>query len=690
MKKLFTFLSITLLCLLSSFTFGGQITIYTPAAGVTWFSNTTYNITWYDNIPQNVKIELIGTSGTYTLTSSTESDGVYEWTIDQSTLPGTLPGSYQLKITSVYNSNTTVTSSPFTITNVDPNKYITLWTPAAGETWLQNTNYNITWSDNITENVKIELLGSGGPYLITASTESDGLFPWTGWLPGGVNNMDYQLKISSVVNSTITATTPFKVTNLNPNSYITIYNPAAGVTWIKGGTYNITWQDNISGNVKIELYNSAGVLKGTIADNQAGTSYSWTIGQISTQGYPKDFRIKITSKDYPEVNVMSSIFTVNDKDPNEYITLYSPAAGVTWLQNENYNLTWQDNINENVSIELLGSDGGTYTITTSTESDGTFPWIAWLPVGVNTITYKIKVTSVINPLVTVTSAPFTVTNINPNWLITIYNPAIGVNWVKGNTYNITWWDNITGDVKIELCYPDGTNIPGSGFLQVPESNRTCSWTIPDGYLGDYKMKISSVINSGVYVISGIFRIVEFDLDKYITIWTPALGVTWIKNESYVITWSDNIPENVSIELLGSDGVTYTITTSTESDGTFPWVAWLPADKASLSYKLKIKSTVNSSVVASTDFTVIMDGKKSAEDNYNGISIYPNPVKGNMNIVSNENINHIWIMNNLGKIVIEKAMDSKQTQIDVSSLNAGIYYVKIKTNETVISNKILVQ
>jgi hypothetical protein len=691
MKRIFTFLLITLLCVFSSFTFGGTVTIYNPAAGVTWISNTTYNITWYDNITQHVKIELIGTAGTLTLTSDTESDGIYEWTINSATLPGTQPGSYRIKITSVYNSLTTATSEPFTITNIDPNKYITIYNPAAGVTWLQNENYNLTWQDNISENVKIELLGAGGPYLIAASTESDGSFPWSGWLPTGVNTINYQLKITSVTNSNVSTTTPFIVTNVDPNKYITIYNPAAGVTWIKNNIYNITWQDNISGNVNLELLKANGSSNGLIASNLAGNSYTWTIGQVSSNGYPKDFKVRVYSVDNPNIEVISSIFTITDKDPNKFITLWSPAAGVTWIQNKNYSLTWSDNINENVKIELLGSDGGTYIITSSTESDGTFPWVACLPGGVNTLTYKMKITSVDNPLISITSESFTVTNINPNWLITCYNPAVGVTWVKGNTYNITWWDNITGNVFIELCNADGTSIPGSGGFTKPHTDRTVSWTIPSGYIGDYKIKISSITNPSVYVLSGIFKIVEYDIDKVITLWSPAAGVTWIKNESYVITWSDNIPENVKIELLG-DGGPYLIDASTSSDGTYPWVALLPADKASLNYKLKITSVVNPLVTVEGDFTVILDGKKSLNSNENkfAINIYPNPVTEKLNIVSNQNMKYIWIINNLGRIVFESQLNSNLTQIDISQLNTGIYLIKVKSDTELLNSKIMIQ
>lgn len=780
-KKIFIFLSIMIICSFSSFTFGGNITIYNPAAGVSWLSGTLNTITWEDDITQHVSIELIGSSGTYTITSDTESDGSYDWTIDPTTLSsiGTLPGSYKIKITSVYNSLTTRTSEPFTITNANPNNIITILSPAAGVTWLRGTIQNITWWDNITGNVKIELCNASGipigPSYSDVVPESNRTYAWT-----IQNNLlgDYKMKISSVNWPSVNVTSEiFKVTNVDPTSIITIYNPAVGVKWLKGSTQTITWTDNISGNVNLELLKSDGTSNGMITTNLAGNSYSWTIGDVSWT-YPKDFKIKIISVDNSEINVTSGIFKVINTDPNSYITMYSPAWGIEWLNGESHNITWEDNISGPVSIKLLKADGTDMNlIVASTPSNGTYPWtpsvakgnykikitsidnseiyainefklinlnpnsyitlrspaagVKWLKGTLNSVSwednitgnididlltssgsyvgwiaqnipssnlthswnilnaageYKIKITSKDNSEINVTSDIFTITDYELNSIITIYNPALGVSWLKGSTQNITWWDNITGNVKIEVLNSNG--IPTGYQDVVSESNRTYAWTIQNDLGGDYKMKISSVDHPSINVTSGIFKVIAYDPNSIITLLSPAEGVTWVKNTLNNVTWYDNISGLVDIDLYrANDSYVGWIAQDVASNGTHPWtIINEPGD-----YKIKITSIDNPLVNAIGNFKIILDGKKSSDGDVKfAVNIYPNPVIDKLNITSDQTMNHIWVMNNLGRVVIETSLNSNQSQIDVSKLNTGIYFIKIKTNDSIITNKISIQ
>ena len=82
----------------------------------------------------------------------------------------------------------------FTIINND----ITLISPNGGESWLTGTSQEITWSDNITGDVKIELFKTGAfNSTIAVSTQSDGSFDWN--IPSGtIPDSDYKVKINSV------------------------------------------------------------------------------------------------------------------------------------------------------------------------------------------------------------------------------------------------------------------------------------------------------------------------------------------------------------------------------------------------------------------------------------------------------------------------------------------------------------
>jgi|GEM_PF-1077339 len=83
--------------------------------------------------------------------------------------------------------------------------FITVTSPNGGEIFQAGSSYNLTWTDNISENVKIDLYkGSVSVYQSTllSSTLSDGSETIT--LPNNLSaGTDYRIKISSVSNSSL-------------------------------------------------------------------------------------------------------------------------------------------------------------------------------------------------------------------------------------------------------------------------------------------------------------------------------------------------------------------------------------------------------------------------------------------------------------------------------------------------------
>jgi len=77
---------------------------------------------------------------------------------------------------------------------------------------------------------------------------------------------------------------------------------------------------------------------------------------------------------------------------------------------------------------------------------------------------------------------------------------------------------------------------------------------------------------------------------------------------------------------------------------------------------------------------------------NELSIYPNPVKNFLNIEFNEVNNYdITVFDVNGKIVINSNLiNSNLATINVNDLNAGIYFVLIKSDKLNISQKIIVE
>src|SRR4030095_4326719 len=79
---------------------------------------------------------------------------------------------------------------------------ITVTSPNGRETWIKGNTYTVTWTDNISGNVKIRLLdGNTTAAIIAASTPSDGGFDWT--VPTSLANGTYKVEVRSLDDSTV-------------------------------------------------------------------------------------------------------------------------------------------------------------------------------------------------------------------------------------------------------------------------------------------------------------------------------------------------------------------------------------------------------------------------------------------------------------------------------------------------------
>ncbi len=73
---------------------------------------------------------------------------------------------------------------------------------------------------------------------------------------------------------------------------------------------------------------------------------------------------------------------------------------------------------------------------------------------------------------------------------------------------------------------------------------------------------------------------------------------------------------------------------------------------------------------------------------NSLQIYPNPVRDILNIQSDENLKQIEIYDLTGKLIQTYKISEKSIQLNVEQLNKGVYVVKIITESSSVSKKII--
>lgn len=81
--------------------------------------------------------------------------------------------------------------------------------------------------------------------------------------------------------------------------------------------------------------------------------------------------------------------------------------------------------------------------------------------------------------------------------------------------------------------------------------------------------------------------------------------------------------------------------------------------------------------------------KTQEPTIEGLAIYPNPVNSGKIFISSKSSldKKVEIFNVLGKKVLEIVITSKE--VNISSLSAGVYIIKIKEGEATATRKLII-
>jgi len=188
-----------------------------------------------------------------------------------------------VKISTLDGNITDMSNNQFSITVQDSSTgFITLTSPLGGESFTTNQPLNITWSDNISEKVRIDLLNyaaassnnfdSTGIYCCTIadSAESNGEFSWS--IPDSLaSSQKYLIRVISIMNPEIYAIS---------NAYFSIVREFESIENNEVGTaklmqnypnpFNpvtaINYELSVNNFVSLTVYNSRGEFVKTLVN----------------------------------------------------------------------------------------------------------------------------------------------------------------------------------------------------------------------------------------------------------------------------------------------------------------------------------------------------------------------------------------------------------------------------------------
>ncbi len=179
---------------------------------------------------------------------------------------------------------------------------------------------------------------------------------------------------------------------------------------------------------------------------------------------------------------------------NPTFTVTSPTAGVNWTLNSTQNITWTSTgLTGNVKIELMKNAALSKTIETSTENDGTYPWL--IPTDLISGTdYKVKITSLTEPTVFDESDFFALSTVSPNLSVSPSNQNVAMS--AGNTtFNITSNTNWTATSNESWCTVTssgtGNSVLTANFTEnTSSSQRTATITISASGLANQTVTVT--------------------------------------------------------------------------------------------------------------------------------------------------------------------------------------------------------
>lgn len=655
-----------------------SVTVVAPDGGAQWQKGTTRIISWYETgFTQNVWIELWPSGGTakdpvYGDIVVSTGGTTYPWTIPT----GITNGLYEIRVYPYGFPGWSLwgTSAPFQIVSAAL-PFVTALTPNGSESWARGTTHTITWDDNLTSNVKIELCDPAGASLATIKSSATGnSFNW--YIPSNYSVGYYKIKISNVNNPACYDFSNIFPISASTGGTVTVLTPATGDRWNRGAMHLITWTKTFPENVKIELCNAGGGVLVPIKNVCAGSSYNWYIPSNYSEGL---YTIKVSSVLDGSIFDVSEVFQIT-ASVGGTITVNNPSAGVDWNRGAMHLITWTQTFPENVKIELCTAGGTVLALIKNVCAGSSYNW--YIPSYYSPGDYTIKVSSVLDGTIADWSGVFQITA-STGGTVTVDNPKTGDRWNRGASHLITWTKTFPENVKIELYSTGGgllaliKNVcPGSSY----------NWYIPSYYTpGNYMIKVSSVLDGSIADMSEAFEI-TLSAGGTIVVTSPAGGEIWAKGTSHPLTWEKTCTENVRIDLCDASGNNILTIKNQATGESFNW--YIPNTYSEGTYTIRISSVLDNSITNLSGTFTLATFK---------FAVYPNPVIGSvMNLQLDDMLQDectVEMFDRYGSLVCNvpcNVQASRHLTIPVGHLPNDLYLVVVTSGDVKVSQKVMIQ
>ncbi|NQU32855.1 MAG: T9SS type A sorting domain-containing protein [Bacteroidetes bacterium] len=343
-----------------------------------------------------------------------------------------------------------------------------------------------------------------------------------------------------------------------PANSITVIQPSVtGISWARGTSHLITWTDNINENVAVYLFNPNIVIAGAVTTKWmelsvtsdpagiSGSAWTWDISDTLTAS--AGYQVKVVSVDHSTVEGLGiNTFSITATS-GAFTGINQPVDATSWAKSTTHIISWNDNVAGPVDIYYKKSNLGVGLEEIATDVVGsTYAWT--IPLLITGSDYTITLKSSLDPAIETTSDLFDITQTLTGGITEIYQPLTNTSWTVGTTHLISWLDHLSEPVDVYY------NNNGAGEVLIDDDvvGTTLAWLIPLSLTtGDNMCKIivrSTIDPNVVYRESELFELTASSGTDIDVIQPSIAGISWARGTGHYISWDDNFPENVTIDL----------------------------------------------------------------------------------------------------------------------------------------------
>lgn len=170
----------------------------------------------------------------------------------------------------------------------------------------------------------------------------------------------------------------------------------------------------------------------------------------------------------------------------------------------------------------------------------------------------------------------------------------------------------------------------------------------------------------------------FDLDWFMGVSSASVSITVAPGDTVRWTWTDEVPHSVTSEAGSQEDFDSGILTGSGTQFSYTFT------------EVGINDYI-CTVHPNMEGTITVDGTASMEDLFRrNISFYPNPVANKLMVASLYKLDSYKIYNILGKLVAQETANGNITEIDMTNLQNGIYFINTISGELQTTFKVAKQ